>query len=205
MPYDPTIPADHADLTGAMFRGQLNGLKDLIDALQSINAAQIDSVSTGNPGDLAAVTLTVNGSTLNFSFSLPRGSDGNNGADGINGSNGADGSSVTGAIMDSVTTVNPGDPATATVSWDGANVRFTLGVPRGQDGSNGTDGTNGSDGGPGPPGEVTSSQLNTAIDGTSANSNNVTMLGLVVSDPPTQGEMQDIANKLDELILALRR
>ena len=107
--------------------------------------------------------------------------------------------------MDSVTTVNPGDPATATVSWDGANVRFTLGVPRGQDGSNGTDGTNGSDGGPGPPGEVTSSQLNTAIDGTSANSNNVTMLGLVVSDPPTQGEMQDIANKLDELILALRR
>jgi hypothetical protein len=32
MPYDPNIPADHADLTGAMFRGQFTGLKDLIDA-----------------------------------------------------------------------------------------------------------------------------------------------------------------------------
>jgi hypothetical protein len=28
---------------------------------------------------------------------------------------------------------------------------------------------------------------------------------LVVSDPPTQGEVQQIANKLDELINALRR
>jgi hypothetical protein len=34
---------------------------------------------------------------------------------------------------------------------------------------------------------------------------NVGTLGLVVSDPPTQGEVQQIADKLDELINALRR
>jgi hypothetical protein len=33
----------------------------------------------------------------------------------------------------------------------------------------------------------------------------VQLLNLTVSDPPTQSEMQSIANKLDELIVALRR
>ncbi len=70
---------------------------------------------------------------------------------------------------------------------------------------------------PGPPGEVTQAQLsndlsNTAnqamlntLPQTSANSNNVSTLSLTVSDPPTQGEVQAVANKLDELINALRR
>ena len=35
--------------------------------------------------------------------------------------------------------------------------------------------------------------------------NGVGTLGLPVSDPPTQGEVQAIADKLDELINALRR
>ncbi len=34
--------------------------------------------------------------------------------------------------------------------------------------------------------------------------NGLRWLGLVVSDPPTQGEMQPLVNKVDELILALR-
>ena len=37
------------------------------------------------------------------------------------------------------------------------------------------------------------------------NSQRVATFGLSVSDPPTQSEMQTIANKLDELIAALRR
>ena len=41
--------------------------------------------------------------------------------------------------------------------------------------------------------------------GTSANTNAVSQLGLTVSDPPTQSELQAVANKLDELIAALRR
>ncbi len=66
---------------------------------------------------------------------------------------------------------------------------------------------------PGPLGEVTQSQLGNELNQamlntlpqTSANSNNVSTLGLTVSDPPTQAEMQSVANKLDELINALRR
>jgi hypothetical protein len=52
---------------------------------------------------------------------------------------------------------------------------------------------------------VTSAQFNTAIAGTSSNSNGVALLGLLVSDPPTQSEVQTIVSKLDELINALRR
>jgi len=48
-------------------------------------------------------------------------------------------------------------------------------------------------------------QLAGEIGGTSANSNGVGNLSLGVSDPPTQGEAQAIADKLDELINALRR
>ena len=33
MPFDPNIPATNAEATSAMFRGQFNGLKDLIDAV----------------------------------------------------------------------------------------------------------------------------------------------------------------------------
>jgi hypothetical protein len=69
----------------------------------------------------------------------------------------------------------------------------------------GSQGPPGADGPQGPPGEVTSAALNAAIAGTSANSNGVALLGLAVSDPPTQSEVQQIVNKLDELINALRR
>ena len=86
--------------------------------------------------------------------------------------------------------------------------------PQGMQGAQGPQGNNGADGGQGPqgpqgpqgnPGEVSAADLTTALGSTSANSNSVATLGLTVSDPPTQSEMQTIANKLDELIAALRR
>jgi len=52
----------------------------------------------------------------------------------------------------------------------------------------------------GSPGEVSQQTLDAAIATTSANSN-----GVPVSDQPTQAETQAIADKVDELILALRR
>lgn len=52
---------------------------------------------------------------------------------------------------------------------------------------------------------ATNASLEGSINGTSSNSNSVATLGMVVSDPPTQGEVQTIADKLDELINALRR
>jgi hypothetical protein len=142
MPYDPNIPADHADLTGVMFRGQFQGLKELIDSVSGVTSAVVDSVTTLPPGSQAVVAVSVAGTELHLSFSLPQG-------------------------------------------------------------------TVGATGDQGPAGEVSQSDLGNAITGvlsqTSSNTNGVSTLGLAVSDPPSQGEMQLIANKLDELISALRR
>ena len=57
----------------------------------------------------------------------------------------------------------------------------------------------------GPTGEVSAADLSSAIATTSANSNGVALLNLTVSNPPTQAEVQALANKIDELITALRR
>ena len=205
--YDPTLPADNADLVSAVMRSQLTGLKDLIDAISTITAATIDSVTTGNPGDPASASVSLTSAILHFTFALPRGFDGGQGVPGIPGINGNDGGvgpqgpPFANAIVDGVTSLNPGDPATVGVAYDGTNVRFTFGIPRGNDGS------------PGAAGEVSSGQLGSAISsavssaiaGTSNVSNGVATLGLAVSDPPSQGEVQQFVNKLDELILALRR
>ncbi|MBL9183014.1 MAG: hypothetical protein JNN17_12810 [Verrucomicrobiaceae bacterium] len=79
----------------------------------------------------------------------------------------------------------------------------------GPPGPEGPMGPSGPTGPQGPPGEVTQTDLNNAelnmLSQSSANSNGVSTLNLVVSDPPTQSEVQDLANKLDELINALRR
>ena len=154
--YDPTLPANGTPLASAEMRAQLTGLKDLIDAIQTITAAQMDAVNTVPPGDPAAVTLSVAGGTLHFTFSIPQGA---NGADGINGSSGSDGG----------------------------------------------EGPPGPEGPQGVPGEVTLQQLTDAIATTSANSNAVTTLDFIPSDPPSQMEMQQVIDKVNELINALRR
>ena len=60
-------------------------------------------------------------------------------------------------------------------------------------------------GAPGAPGEVSAADLAATVLGTAHNPSGVFPLGLVVSDPPTQAEMQQLAAKLDDLIAALRR
>jgi hypothetical protein len=85
--------------------------------------------------------------------------------------------------------------------------------PSGPPGETGGVGPQGPAGPQGEPGEVTAAQLtdgmNTATANalafSAANTNAVPLLNMTVSDPPTQVEMQAIANKLDEYILASRR
>ena len=234
--YDPNLPQVGTEIDAVQMRGQFNGLKDLIDALQSVTAAQVDGVNTLPAGDPAAVDLSVVDGVLHFSFDLPRGVDGSNGTPfaaavvdevntlpsgepatvessfdgstvhlifgipaGADGGNGADGPPFAAAVVDAVDTLPAGEPATVESTFDGSTVHLTFGIPAGADGGNGADG------GEGPPGEVSLQQLEDAIATTSANSNGVALLGLAVSDPPTQAEMQQIADKLDELITALRR
>jgi hypothetical protein len=242
MPYDPSLPANGSPNSSAEMRSQLNGLKALIDAILTVTAAQVDGVSTLNPGEPATVDLSVAGSTLHFTFGIPRGSDGSNGADGANGSG------VSSAMIDGVTTLDPNQGATANVNFDtGSQVlHFSFGIPRGETGATGQPGPQGppfanavvdwvstldpgqqasvqswfdgftvhfsfgiprgQDGAPGAPGEVSAAQLNSAIAGTSNNSNTVGTLDTpFTNDPPTLADMEVMRAKMNELILALRR
>ncbi len=59
---------------------------------------------------------------------------------------------------------------------------------------------------PGASGEVTFAALSTELtNNTSANSNGVGTLGFFANDPPNQSDVQQIIDKVDELINALRR
>lgn len=200
MPFDPAQPADNSPLSSQVMREQLTSLKALIDAILTITAAQVDGVNTLNPGDPANATVTVNGNTLHFTFSIPRGNDGTQGQPGTNGSDGGPGPQgppFANAIVDGVNTLNPGDPATVSVTFDGSNVHFTFGIPRGNDGATG------------PPGEVTTADMNNAISnaisGTSNNTNGVGTLGQSADFNYNQSQMQDVLSKLDEFINAARR
>ncbi|MFM2169621.1 MAG: hypothetical protein RIS79_3992 [Verrucomicrobiota bacterium] len=172
--------------------------------------AVVDAVNTVDPGTPAAVGVSFDGTNVRFTFDIPRGNDGMNGSNGSDGSqgppgndggqgppgnDGAQGPPFAQAIVDSVTTLDPGNPATVGVSFDGSNVRFTFGIPRGNDGSNGSDGSQG------PPGEISQAQLDSAISGTSANTNGVGTLDTGFADP----DMEAMRQKVNEMILNGRR
>jgi hypothetical protein len=93
----------------------------------------------------------------------------------------------------SVTTGTPGSPAGAQVAVFGNNVELSFTIPAGEQGASG----------------VTSSDVTNAIaneiSGTARNPNTVAMLGISVSDPPTQTELQEVVAKINELIGALTR
>jgi hypothetical protein len=103
-------------------------------------------------------------------------------------------------VVDGVNTLPPGSSASVSVSFDGTNVHFTFGIPQGSDGATGAQG---------PPGEVTQTDLNNAMQSTlgqtSSNTNGVSPLGLSAGPSYDQALMQDVINKLDELINAARR
>lgn len=196
MPFDPNIPAHNAELTSAMFRGQFNGLKDLIDSMSGITSVVVDAVNTLPPGTAAGVSMNVIGSELHFTFGIPQGEAGAQGGPGNDGGTGPQGPPFASALVDAVNTVDPGTPAAVEVNFDGTNVRFTFSIPRGNDGATGATGQ---------PGEVSLTDLNNAIATsqaqTSNNSNAVATLDTPMADP----EVETLRQKVDELISALRR
>jgi hypothetical protein len=124
------------------------------------------------------------------------------------------GGGITGAVVESVSTLPPGNPATATVQLVGGELRFTFALPEGAGGLPGSPGSNGSDGQQGPqgpqgpqgvPGEVTQTDLNNAmlntLTQTSANSNAIDVLPNSFSDPDAEA----LRLRMNELIVALRR
>jgi hypothetical protein len=161
--------------------------------------AVVDGVSTLNPGDPATVGVSYDGSNVRFTFGIPRGNDGSQGQQGNNGSDGQQGPQgppFAQAVVDGVTTLNPGDPATVQTNFDGSNVRFTFGIPRGNDGMNGAQG---------PPGEVSLTDLNNGLLNTLNQSSNVSNGVSTITNSYTDPEAEELRQKVNELIAALRR
>ena len=197
MPFDPSLPAPNSPLESQVIRDQLQALFVLINNIVSVTAAQVGSVNTLPAGTPAQVNVNVSGGTLHFSFSIPQGNDG---PQGQQGNDGQTGPPFANAVVDSVNTLPPGSPATVGVSFDGSNVRFTFGIPQGNDGPAGATGQ---------PGEVSLTDLNNGLlnnlSQCSNNTNNVSTLGQGADGSYNQSQMQDLINKVDELINALRR
>jgi hypothetical protein len=97
---------------------------------------------------------------------------------------------ITSAVVDAVTTLPAGDPATVAASVMADVLHLTFGIPQGQSGL---------------PGEVTLADMNAAIATTSSNSNAVVNLNELAEGTYNQTQMQNVINKVDELINALRR
>lgn len=85
MPFDPNLPQALTMADATQIRNQFNGLKSLIDAFISVNAAEVDGTSTLPPGSGAAVSVSVTGNTLHFTFSIPQGDVGPGGPQGAPG------------------------------------------------------------------------------------------------------------------------
>ena len=97
---------------------------------------------------------------------------------------------ITSAQVDSVNTLPAGDPAEVAASVIGDVLHLSFGIPQGQSGL---------------PGEVTLADMNAAIATTSSNSNAVVNLNELAEGTYNQTQMQNLINKVDELINALRR
>ena len=104
------------------------------------------------------------------------------------------------AVVDGVTTLPPGDPATVSLNVVANTMHFTFGIPQGHTGAEGPQGL---------PGEVSQTDLNNAVatmlGESSANSNGVGTLSMNADPAYDQNQMQAVMVKLDELINALRR
>lgn len=209
MPFDSSQPADHSDLKAEVVRNQLNALNDKIDATPAGPAGPQGAVGPqgpqGEPGP--AGPQGNDGPQGSQGEAGPMGPPGTDGAPGAQGPPGADGTpgspgspgadgapgpqGIQGpqgppfamAIVDSVSTLDPADPATVSASFDGSNVHFAFGIPHGA------------------PGEVTNAALAAAIAGTSNNTNGVATLDTPFADPDAEALRQ----KFNEMLLAQRR
>jgi len=228
MPFDPSYPPAHAPIESAPLRDQFNGLKALIDAIQTLTAAQVDSTTTLPSGTAAQASLSVIGNTLHFTFQIPEGTPGAAGAQGAPGGQGPMGPQ--GPVGPQGNAGDPGGPPgpQGLPGVDGqqgppglqgvegpmgpqgpAGPQGDPGGPPGPQGPQGVDGPPGPPGPQGPVGEVSSVDLNsaitTAVNATSNNSNAVVLMSLIADGSYNPVQMQQIADKVDELISVLRR
>jgi len=178
--FDPNLPQENTPADAVQMRQQLNALKSLIDAVPTLNAAQVDATNTLSPGLPAEAAVTVTGNLLQFTFGIPAGVEGPAGPMGPQGPEGPQGPS--------------GGPP-------GPEGPMGPAGPQGAEGPAGPAGATGAEGPQGPPGEVTQNDLTNAISGTSNNSNSVATLNTPFADPAAE----DLRVMFNELVLTLRR
>ena len=160
MSFDPNLPQNGQPLDADLIRVQLQGL-----------AQMIETIPVGPQGPAGEA-----------------GSIGPAGAKGEPGPPGPEGPPFAQAVVDGVSTLPPGDSATASVSFDGSLVRFAFGIPQGEAGA---------------AGEVSFSQMYAE---TSGNTNSVSTLDTpFTNDPASAADLEVLRAKVNELILALRR
>jgi len=188
--FDPNLPQANTLADAVQMRAQFNGLKTLIDAIPGITAAVVDTVTTVGPGQPATVMLSLTGTVLHMSLTLPEGQPGLPGIPGLQGPPFAN------VVIDSITTLDPGTNASVFVYFDGTLVHLSFAIPRGMQGEQGIQG---------PPGEVTNAAMAgaiaAAVAGTANNTNAVARLDTPLADP----DSETLRLKINELILAQRR
>jgi len=112
-------------------------------------------------------------------------------------------SAVTAAQVDSVSTLPAGSPASVNVSVTGNTLHFTFELPQGQEGAPGQEGPQGI------PGEVSQTDLSNGLQNTlmqtSANTNTVNIMPFGAPADYQPLVFQEVINKVNELINALRR
>lgn len=99
----------------------------------------IESVETGEPGTDAEVTMTGDAPNHGLKFVIPRGDKGDTGVKGEPGSPGAKGDkgdpgATPNLTIGTVTTLEAGQNATASITGESPNLTLNLGIPKGADG-----------------------------------------------------------------------
>lgn len=93
-------------------------------------------VETLDPGQPATASVTGEGPAYQINLGIPRGQTGAQGAPGQDGQDGQDGQTPTIAVG-TVTTLAPGQEATAEITGQTPNLTLNLGIPEGQPGQDG--------------------------------------------------------------------
>ena len=95
------------------------------------------NVETLEPDQPATASVTGEGPAYQINLGIPRGQ---TGAQGTHGKNGKDGQTPT-ISVGAVTTLDPGQDATAEITGETPNLTLNLGIPQGQPGKDGTEWT----------------------------------------------------------------
>ena len=94
------------------------------------------NVETLEPGQPATASVTGEGPAYQINLGIPRGQTGAQGAPGQDGQDGQDGQTPTIAVG-TVTTLDPGQDATAEITGETPNLVLSLGIPQGKPGQDG--------------------------------------------------------------------